>query len=135
MTQLNNALWFSRHQPTDVQLKEIESLGFQLVELEMGMKMGAKSLDGEEEAFYALEAIYGQRKEHQARAVFGVFPTPLLGEFVRIPTKQGIYAFSGKPVPKVIPTTPVYAAWNVNRAKEGEKPQFTHKKWVQISTI
>jgi hypothetical protein len=113
-TAMKTAIWFSRHQPSPSQLEEI-SLGYQLADLEEGMALGGRSLDSHADVARVLRDLQTLIERHEASAVFGVFPTPLLGEFVDC--QEG---------------TPFFASWNVNRAPEGQKPQFTHKKWVLI---
>ena len=122
---MKNAIWFSRHAPTTEQKAEIERLGFTLKEIEAGMKYGARALNDELDVDGLVFSITDMVDENDAKAIFGVAPTPLLG-----------WAYRDTPmVVGLKKATPFYAAWNVLRTPEGGKPTFSHYKWEIIADL
>ena len=131
---MKHALWFSRHAPTPEQLEEISAKGFSLCALEEGAALGSIAID--ENLFEVVESLSNLALRETAKAIFGVFPTPVLG-----------YAFqSVKPFTEAFFQGPngfteagailLFAAHNVSRTPEGAtKPTFSHKEWVQVGVL
>jgi hypothetical protein len=117
------AVWFSRHQPTVEQIDGARALGYLLVAIPDGLALGAISIDDEVDLDLILIHIRGLVSAHSARAVFGVFPTPLLGELEAVDEDTPPASVS------------CYAAWNVSRTVPGGKPTFTHKSWVYLGHL
>lgn len=116
-----NAIWFSRHHPTTAQLTEIDEMGFSLVALDEGLRLGAVNLADDavlEDTFAQLSALASDNK---ADAVFGVFPAPIQERLVS-GTAIGV-------------GTPCCASWNVQRAVEGGKPTFEHKRFCAVGLL
>ena len=121
------AIWFSRHQPTPEQIDDAARMGWQIVGIPEGMALGAVNID--DNAADVAESIRALAREHGARAVFGVFPTPILALAARAIDAA---ILSGVSTPEDLG---LYAAHNVSRTPEGGKPTFTHKAWHWISMI
>lgn len=122
---INKALWFSRHAPTSAQLAEIQEMGYELVEIERGKRLGMIDLTEHEHVNEILNELYVLQDETQAKAVFGVFPTPLLHVMHSLSKDQPYEAYN----------LICYAAWNVMRNIEGQKPTFQHKCWQEIGYL
>lgn len=125
---LQNAIWFSRHNPSAEQLAEIAGEGRALIALEEGIALGSRSIDSEEDRDEVIMRIRELARKHSAHAIYGVFPAPVLAvmcyNYVGVSyddtAGRGLHCFS---------------AWNVTRAKEGEKPSFAHKKFLFIGML
>ena len=124
-----NAVWFSRHTPTKDQREDLRERGFTLVGVEEGMTLGALNLDNDDGVRAVTQRLSKLCAETSAHLIVGVFPTPLLGVLHRI--AEGA-VWSGR-WPK--PAIPCWAAWNVARSQEGEKPTFEHRQFVQVGTF
>lgn len=116
-------LWFSRHVPCEAQLDELAVMGYKIVALEETMALASATLLTEWDAQCTWWALARLVQQNEAVAVFGVFPAPIAGKanMPGVPARLSRYA-----------TTPLYAAWSVNRAPEGERPQFAHKSFVCV---
>ena len=119
---MKNALWFSRHQPTESQLAEISQLGYSLVALKAGVELGSESIESIGQANRIICELIALSNDFDASAVFGVFPTPILG-LIRAKNRENETQL------------PCFAAWNIQRSIEGQKPTFEHKQWVPIGSI
>ena len=125
---MKNVIWFSRHQPTPEQLAEIASEGNALVDLGEGIALGSRSIDSEEDRNEVIMRIRELARKHSASAIYGVFPAPVLGvmcsNYVGVSYDdtpgRGLHCFS---------------AWNVTRSIDGEKPSFSHKKFLFIGML
>ena len=111
------AVWFSRHDPTKEQIEEAQKLGYTIVAIEFGKKLGAMELQTEESVDAMMDAIRNLVVEHKAEAIFGVSSVPIQGRFCSFAK------------------IPFFAAWNVMRSVAGEKPTFQHKKWVFVGSL
>ena len=118
---MKNAIWFSRHQPTESQLAEINAMGHALVALNLGIELGSENIESIGHANRLVCELVALCHDNDAIAVFGVFPTPMLGL---------MYARSGANV-----HIPCFAAFNISRSIEGQKPSFEHKQWIQIGAL
>jgi len=119
---MEKAIWFSRHEPTAAQKAEIEKRGYKLIHVEEGKRLGSMPINSEED----LSIIIAEICALEPDAVFGVFPAPLQGEITEKAATNWLNGTS---------SVPCFEAWNVNRAPEGERPQFTHKRFVWVGDL
>lgn len=124
---MKKATWFSRHTPTPAQVAEAKSMGYTLVDIDEGKRIGAFKILDNGDVRSVCTLLLGTASESGASAVFGVFPVPLQGQLAR--TAQDAVQ-SGEWQGVVC-----YASWNVNRAPEGEKPTFEHAGWVCVGRL
>ena len=110
------ALWFSRHQPTPEQVAEIKRMGYELVEVDTGIKVGGIEIVTDADVDSVVRDLVLTANWHQACAIFGVFPAPVLERFWEF--KIGMRLFS---------------AWNVRRSQNGGTASFAHKQWCRIA--
>jgi hypothetical protein len=109
---MRKALWFSRHEPTPDQLKEISELGYELVEVEEGKALGAVAINSVVELRNLHDNLLRLAIRTGATAVFGVYPVPL---------QSMLFGRWGDGFSVI-----AYAAWNISRPVEGGKPTFEH---------
>ena len=119
---MKNALWFSRHQPTEAQLAEISALGYNLVAIKAGLELGSENIESIGHANRIICEMVALSHDFDAVAIFGVFPIPVLS------LMQSHHRFDDHPIP-------CFAAWNISRSVEGQKPTFEHKQWLQIGAL
>ena len=124
-----NAVWFSRHAPTEEQLAEIEEMCYQLIDIPSGMGLGSRSINSDNDLADMVKSIRVLVERGGARAIFGVFPAPLQWMLV-----EGVY-YSHVGNNLVTDGVGCYASWNVSRMVEGGKPSFTHKRFVSVGTF
>lgn len=122
-----NAIWFSRHQPTQAQLDECAARGWNVVALDEGMRLGAMNImdDGDVHAVGA--ALLALAQEHSAVAIIGVWTAPMQELLVRTAqdsVQMGWWC-----------GVPCYAAWNVTRPVEGGKPVFEHRRFCSVGRL
>lgn len=122
---MRKALWFSRHEPTEVQREQIAAMGMELVAVEEGKALGAISIETDADLDRVVAGLLALATTHELNvnsgAIFGVPSTPLLGYMQRCYEECLCVDF--------------YAAWNVTRSVEGGKPTFAHKKWVLVGSF
>ena len=121
-----NAIWFSRHAPTEAQLLEIAAGPYQLVGIEEGRALGAMQLASDEDVKAVMDGIAKNLVAFKAEAIFGVFPTPILAWWDRRAEQAQFMGYN-------VPRFPCFASWNVQRSEEGKPPTFVHKEWMQVS--
>lgn len=117
---MKSAIWFSRHQPTESQLAEISAKGHTLVALNLGIELGSENIESIGHANRLVCELVALCHDNDATAVFGVFATPILGIMYARTNTCAI---------------PCFAAFNISRSIEGQKPSFEHKQWMQIGTL
>lgn len=112
---------FTRHQLTLPQLKEIESLGYELVFSESLAVLAKKTLKNVNDAEIIVGELIKIVRENSGRlAIFGVFP-PIF--------RSTMYELNGS----LAATSVQLITWeshNINRTPEGEPPQFQHERWI-----
>lgn len=116
-----NAIWFSRHRPAASQLAEIDEMGFDLVALDEGLRLGAVNLADDTVLETTIAELGALTRDNKADAVFGVFPAPIQERLVN----EAITGIG----------TPCYASWNVQRSIEGGKPTFEHKRFCGVGLL
>jgi hypothetical protein len=126
---MKNAVWFSRHQPTNEQIADASAMGFKIVAIEPGKVLGAVDIRDNGDVKSVVSGVLAQVAEHRAEAVFGVPSAPILAQLARTAAdavQRG--AFESADVP-------FFAAWNVSRSVEGGRPTFSHKSWCLIGHL
>jgi hypothetical protein len=117
------AIVFTRHELTEEQFQEIEkhTVGGVVYLRELASLSLKEWEDVEAVANEIIEQANKIAKKTGAVGVnvYGVFPTPLLYELNRRHDSLRT-------------NLPLYSAWNINRAPEGEKPRFEHHGWLCI---
>jgi len=113
------ALWFSRHDPTAAQLRDIEN-GYccWLVAIPEGIRLGNQTINSVADRCEVLRALRELALREKAQAIFGVFPVPIQVELVIIELRKG--------------ALDCYSAWNVQRAAEGGRPTFEHRSFCFV---
>lgn len=115
------ALWFSRHAPTPEQVAEIGELGFEIVGMADGMKLGQVDVLSWGEADAVYEGIGKLLRDNAATAVFGVYPAPIQSYISG--NTDGNSAL------------PCFAAWNGKRSVDGGIATFRHIAFVRVGGI
>ena len=124
---MKNALWFSRHTPTEPQLEEIKSMGLCLSLLTAGMELGALSLESEKDVKEIRKEIWDLVEQTGAKAIFGVFPVPLM------PVLLDTLEYNSTSIDvRCGLGIPCFSAWNVMRTVEGGRPTFEHRRFVRV---
>lgn len=117
-----NVLIITRHTLTEEQILEIEELGYTPLYTDLGQR----NLNSSEELREYLHDLEELIRSNNAKALFGVFPTPVLAEMLsRMVARDDSIGYGIK----------VFHAWNISRTIEGERPSFQHRKWLQISEL
>jgi hypothetical protein len=125
---MKKAVWFSRHYPTTEQLEDAKNIGYEIIVTDEGLKLGSLELKNDDDVKTCVTALLKLVQETQAKAIFGVFPVPILAQIAR--SYQDICQIG-----VTSQDIPCFAAWNVARSVEGEKPTFRHKKWLGIGPL
>jgi len=124
------ALWFSRHEPTAEQLADVVARGYTLVALTEGMTLGAVNIVGPKDAEMVYSSLLELASAHGARAVFGVFPTPIQAQLCLRSIELalcGPEALRGG--------VSCYASWNAKRTPDGGRPTFAHQSWELVGYL
>lgn len=121
--------WFSRHTPTDAQVKELESQGLELVVNDASYQLAKIEMKDDDTVAAVLIGILSVCELIGAKAVAGVFPVPI-AQAAMWTADDAIAAGDYRPG-----TITLMAAWNVNRAAEGGRPTFTHKQFCQVGVL
>jgi hypothetical protein len=124
------ALWFSRHTPTQEQIDEIHLMGYQLHDVQKGILWGQVELTEWPQVHNLIHSILQIAENTRAKAIFGVFPTPILSYIAN----QASFAIQNGDYPHHY-SIPCYAAWNIQRSQENQKPTFQHKQWLYIGRL
>ena len=114
----------SRHAATEKQLAEIAAKEFTLVCAKEGRELGEFSINSEDDQVWFSETVIDLIEKNEIRGIFGVFSTPVL-ELMAHRAEDGALDEAAH----------CWAAWNVNRAKEGEKPTFDHLRFCWVGYL
>lgn len=128
------AIWLSRHAPTADQIADAKRLGYDIVALAEGQRLGALDLREEGDVKALVSAVLGLCAEHGARAIFGVVAAPLAAQLHRSANDAVHRGEWAQAVPET-GDVPVFAAWNVQRTVEGGKPTFLHRCWLPVGYL
>jgi hypothetical protein len=120
---MKKVLWISRHRPTVKQLDEMTANGEELV---TDIQFGSMNINTDEDVQKYFNTFNNLLEEIDPVAIYGVFPTPVLHDFALNMAQHMDYDAEV--------FIPVYAAWNIQRSVEGEKPTFEHKKFMQVGS-
>ena len=122
-----NAVWFSRHQPTQAQLAECAARGWNIVALDEGMELGSLSIMDDGDVNAVGSALLALAKEHTAAVIVGVWASPLQ-EVIARTAQDAVQRGDWHGVE-------CYAAWNVSRPTEGGKPVFAHRRFCEVGRL
>ncbi len=118
-----NALWFSRHAATPEQFFEIGSKGYNLI-------MAPQSVLGDIQSVDDLEKIEDEMneiiKENNISAIFGVYPTPILGKLY----DDAVLAILNGNLTENFVTC--FASWNIKRSEIGGALTFEHAGFLPV---
>lgn len=128
------AIVFTRHKLTDSQINELNNIfNYSSDDLVFLTDLASQNINNEQELDNLFNNLVARIKEanpyDKKIEMFGVIPTPLRAKFKRT-YDNAIYMDS-----KDIVTVSVFESWNVNRAKEGEKPSFEHYKFLYTDSF
>lgn len=122
-----NAIWFSRHQPTQAQLDECAARGWNVVALDEGMRLGAMNIMDDGDVHAVGTALLSLAEEHSAVAIIGVWTAPmqeLLARTAQDAVQKGEWI-----------GVECYASWNVTRPTDGGKPVFEHRRFCAVGRL
>lgn len=124
---MKNVIWFSRHRPTPVQLAEIAGNGWQIADLEAGLRLGAINLLDDGDVLAVGSALLAMAAECDAVAIIGVWTAPMQ-EALAWTAQDSVQLGEWRGVS-------CYAAWNVTRPVEGGKPVFEHRRFCCVGRL
>lgn len=128
-TKLRKAFWFSRHTPTDAQVQELDSLGYELIVNDASYQLAKIEMTDDDTVAAVITGILAVCDLVGAKACAGVFPTPI-AQVAMWTADDAIAAGDYQPG-----TITLMAAWNVNRAAEGGQPTFEHKRFCRVGIL
>jgi len=120
------AVWFSRHNPTPEQIQNASEMGFEIVGIEEGKIAGAMEIKNDYSRNEVVDKIGEMIKKYSPSAIFGVPSTPIISIMYHNMRPAFTQAFV---------VYPFYAAWNIQRSIEGQKPTFSHYSWEKIGEM
>lgn len=140
---LNNALWVSRHAPTDAQLIDARKMGFEIKFSPEASRLGGLELKTDQDVTDWIDSLVRLLDDEDLNcdAVMGVMPVPIREQLTQnlvkiiqdvtrtssgLATQEEHTEMSCMHLAHMIP---VYESWNILRSAEGGKPTFMHKKW------
>ena len=129
---IKNAVWFSRHTPTPDQVEDASRMGYALSVTPVtpsGVALGSVAIQDEDTAEAVSKELKALCRSEGASAIFGVFPTPILGfmfDNMLDITQRG--DFQGSDIP-------CFGSWNVTRSQEGGPATFQHKCFKQVGVL
>jgi len=124
---MKKAVWFSRHTPTHAQVADAQAMGYTLVDIDEGKRLGAFSLQDNGDLKSLSTLLLGLAEESGAVAIFGVFAVPMQGQLART-AQDAVQLGEWQGVE-------CYASWNINRSPEGGEPTFEHNGWVCVGRL
>jgi hypothetical protein len=127
--QTRPAIWFSRHDPTVEQVADVEANGNTLVAIEDGKRLGAISIETDEDLHRVIGDLIALARTHEAYVIYGVFPVPMSEQLLR--NDAASYNDDDHDYDYLT----CKASWNVMRSVEGGKPTFKHKQWVYVGCL
>jgi len=125
------ALWVSRHEATQEQLKELAATGDMLVALEEGKELGSRNLAADEDVEAFMTTLHALIRREGVEAVYGVFAVPVQHKLVQETMEICARTEAGWEDP----TADCFSAWNIQRTGEGQKSTFEHKRFIWVGDI
>jgi hypothetical protein len=126
---MKKAIWFGRHNPTPAQYEDAARLGYVFLVTPQATALGSMTLQDNIDVLACINGLLGHVFDYEADAIFGVFAVPILAQIAR--TFDDIRQ-RGEVAPGDVPC---FAAWNVQRSQEGDKPTFKHRQWLNIGWL
>lgn len=109
-------------------------MGYALEVTPEGTALGSLDLRDNGDVLACVSGLLGHCAEAGAVAIFGVFAAPILAQLAR--TSEDIRVRGECVEPNDgRGDYPCFAAWNVMRSVEGEKPTFAHRQWMGIGRL
>ena len=119
--KLKNAIWFSRHYPTNEQIRDAADLGYKIVDAHAGKSIGDIQMLSIDDSHLVCGLIGANAKKHDAQAIFGVFPPPVM-EQTSWPSDTDT-------------TVPMFSSWTITPPTEDGSATFKHLKWCEVGAI
>lgn len=123
------AFWFSRHAPTEAQIHDLGSLGYELVVNQASYDLGNTQLRSRADVASVIGGILSECRACGAYVCAGVFPVPI-AEAAMDTADASIAA--GDYLPG---TVTLWSSWNNTRSEEGQAPTFTHLKFCRVGLL
>lgn len=128
------AIWFSRHAPTEAQIEDAACMGYDLTITQEGTSLGSMDLRENGDVLACVSGLLGHCAEIGAVAIFGVFAAPILAQIARTSEDIRVRGECVEPIGGN-GDYPCFAAWNIMRSVEGQKPTFEHRQWLGIGRL
>lgn len=116
MTTNHAALWFSRHPMTGEQRQEISDR-FGDPAIIDAADLAARNINSAGDLREVVSGVESLVRAHNVGAIFGVLAAPVAAEAFQSEGDESVALF---------------AAWNVNRTPDGERPTFRHAGFVRV---
>ena len=125
---MNNAIWFSRHNPTDEQVADLAATGIALERIPEGIALGSTTLT-DENSEAVIRQLVTLAKASGARRVYGVFSTHIMAKAFDLAMRC---VANGDCYPGLIT---LFAAYNAARTPEGGVATFQHGGWKAVGVL
>ncbi len=125
MAKLANCIWFSRHDPSTLQIEELRNKRLQIAALEAGKSLGTITIGTEFDNL--INKLLHFCRQNDAVAIVGSFPAPI----------QEMMTMSLLTWHEDLESCyTCYSAWNVRRQKEeGEPAVFEHYRFFLVGYL
>ncbi|MEK8017995.1 MAG: hypothetical protein VSS75_014065 [Candidatus Parabeggiatoa sp.] len=126
---LANCIWFSRHEPTQSQIEELQARGLEIAALEDGKKVGELIIANNTDLKIVCDTLFTLCNIHQAKHVVGVFPAPLI-EMIARSSRDAITL-------GIVPDDAVHClqSWNVRRDSVQGRSSFEHMRFCSAGFL
>jgi len=131
---MQKAVWFSRHQPTPRQIEDAARIGYTLEVTPKGTALGTVEMKDNSDVKTVVLHLLSHCADVGAIAIFGVFPTPILG-LINMSAYDSWVRQENLLVVGSEGDFPCFQSWNVARSIEGGKPTFEHAQWINIGHL
>lgn len=105
-----NALWFSRHEPSLEQVHEAEANGANLIITTELIELAAWEIETEDDADRVTDELLKIAKGYRAHDVYGVFPVPLLHKMALV-SLDAVSRGKWYSDPTTLPLVRCHASW------------------------
>lgn len=123
---MKKVMWFSQHEPTNDQLKEMIGKKWEITtNIEKGISLGKVIMETEADVFSVGHAILDLCEEEKINLIIGVFSAPM---------QQAIFNTACDAVSRGgwDGAIPCWSAWNIRR---GSKEGFKHQKFIPVGAL